>query len=85
VLVDDGLATGATMRAAVAGARMAGSIRITVAVPVGASGACDLVAADADHVVCAKIPRVFGAVGNWYRDFSQLDDDDVRSVLDLRG
>lgn len=81
VLVDDGLATGATMRAAVAAARLAGSLRVTVAVPVGAAGACELVAADADQVVCAKIPRVFGAVGNWYRNFRQLDDDDVRSVL----
>ena len=85
VLVDDGLATGATMRAAVAGARLAGSARVTVAVPVGSLGARDLVAADADLVVCAHIPRLFGAVGNWYRDFSQLDDDDVRSALGLAG
>lgn len=82
VLVDDGLATGATMRAAVAGARLSGSLRVTVAVPVGSAGACELVAADADQVVCARIPQAFGAVGNWYRNFRQLDDEDVRSALD---
>ena len=81
ILVDDGLATGATMRAAVAGVRLDGAVRITVAVPVGSASACSLLSREADRVVCVAVPSPFGAVGNWYRNFAQLGDDDVRSVL----
>jgi predicted phosphoribosyltransferase len=85
VLVDDGLATGATMRAAVAGVRRDGAAHVTVAVPVGAPAACALLAVEADRVVCVASPEPFVAVGAWYRDFSQLDDDEVRAALGPTG
>jgi predicted phosphoribosyltransferase len=77
VLVDDGLATGATMRAATAAVRGAGPAAVVVAVPVCAAG----VALDADAVVCLLVPRPFGAVGRWYADFGQVTDDEVRAAL----
>lgn len=82
VLVDDGLATGATMRAAVDAVRSAGPARVVVAVPVAAAEARDLVAAVADEVVCLFVPAGFGAVGLHYRDFLQTTDREVRSLLD---
>lgn len=82
VLVDDGLATGATMRAAVEAVRASGPGRIVVAVPVGASASCQLVADVADDVVCLHAPVSFGAVGVYYTGFGQTTDDEVRRLLD---
>jgi predicted phosphoribosyltransferase len=81
ILVDDGLATGSTMRAAVAALRRQGPRRIVVAVPVGAHDTCAELADEADEVVCARTPRPFRAVGLWYDDFSQTTDEEVRSLL----
>ena len=82
VLVDDGLATGATMRAAVEAVRSTGPARVVVAVPVAAAEARDLLAAVADEVVCLAVPRPFGAVGLHYRDFRQTSDEEVRRLLE---
>ena len=81
LLVDDGLATGSTMRAAVAAVRTRGPARVVVAVPVGASAACTELSSIADEVVCARTPEWFEAVGSWYRDFSQTTDQQVRQLL----
>ena len=83
ILVDDGLATGATMRAAVAALRRQGPARIVVAVPVGAAETCRDFGAEADEVVCARMPQPFYAVGLWYGDFSQTSDEEVRELLAL--
>jgi putative phosphoribosyl transferase len=85
VLVDDGLATGATMRAAVAAARRSGAARIIVGVPVGSPEACADLAALADDVVCPLRPSAFGAVGYWYDDFSPTTDAAARRILDESG
>ena len=77
VLVDDGLATGATMRAALAAVRRAGPAAVVVAVPVAAPG----IGLDADAVVALLTPRPFGAVGHWYGDFGQTEDDEVLAAL----
>lgn len=82
ILVDDGLATGSTMKAAVKAVRALGPAHIVVAVPVGASDTCRALAALADEVVCAYTPEPFSAVGLWYRDFSQTTDDEVRDLLE---
>jgi predicted phosphoribosyltransferase len=82
VLVDDGLATGSTMKAAVKAARTLEPARIVIAVPVGASDTCRELAELADEVVCAHTPEPFSAVGLWYRDFSQTTDDEVRDLLE---
>jgi len=79
--VDDGLATGSTMRAAVAALRRLGPQRIIVAVPVGSSDACTDLRNEADEVVCADTPEPFFAVGMWYDDFSQTTDEEVRQYL----
>ena len=81
LLVDDGLATGATMRAAVDAVRSAEPARVVVAVPVASAEARDLVDAVADEVVCLSVPAGFGAVGLHYRDFRQTSDDEVRGLL----
>jgi putative phosphoribosyl transferase len=81
VLVDDGLATGATMRAAVTAVRAAAPQRVVVAVPVGAPESCAELAAHADDVVCLHSPPSFGAVGAYYLDFTQTSDDEVRRLL----
>ena len=81
VLVDDGLATGLTMRAAVAAIRCLTPSRVIVAVPVGARESCDELGAVADEVVCAQIPASFSAVGVWYADFTQTTDDEVTALL----
>jgi predicted phosphoribosyltransferase len=81
ILVDDGLATGASMRAAVAALRMEGPARIVVAVPVAAAETCDAFESIADDIVCAVTPESFQAVGLWYDDFSQTTDDEVRELL----
>jgi predicted phosphoribosyltransferase len=81
ILVDDGLATGSTMRAAVAALRRLGPSRIVVAVPVSAPETCEALREEADEVVCARTPEPFYAVGLWYQDFSQTTDDEVRELL----
>lgn len=81
ILVDDGLATGSTMRAAVHAVRAHQPARIVVGVPVGAPATCDEIAHIADELVCARMPAHFSAVGLWYRDFSQTTDDEVRALL----
>ena len=81
VLIDDGLATGSTMRAAVGAVRSLGPARIVVAVPVGARETCESLGELADQVVCLLTPASFSAVGQWYLDFSQTSDDEVRRLL----
>lgn len=81
ILVDDGLATGSTMRAAVAAVRRQEPARIVVAVPIGARSTCDEVKKVADECICAITPDHFRAVGLWYDDFEQTDDDEVCSLL----
>jgi predicted phosphoribosyltransferase len=82
ILVDDGLATGSTMRAAVAALRRQKPARIVVAVPVGAPETCAEFQDEADEAVCARTPQPFYAVGVWYNDFSQTADDEVRDLLE---
>src|SRR4051794_7001715 len=81
ILVDDGLATGSTMRAAVAALRRQRPARIVVAVPVGAPQTCEDFRDEADEAVCARTPEPFHAVGAWYEDFSQTTDEEVRELL----
>jgi putative phosphoribosyl transferase len=81
ILIDDGLATGSTMRAAVEAIRQFQPKRIVVAVPVGAPQTCDAIRDTADEVVCARTPDPFYAVGLWYDDFSQTTDWEVRELL----
>jgi predicted phosphoribosyltransferase len=81
ILVDDGLATGSTMWAAVVAVRRLQPARVVVAVPVGAADTCEALRNVADEVVCAFTPEPFRAVGLWYADFSQTTDDEVRQLL----
>ena len=81
ILVDDGLATGSTMRAAAEALRQQGPARVVVAVPVAAREICDEFRARVDEVVCAITPSPFYAVGLWYEDFSPTTDDQVRDLL----
>ena len=81
ILVDDGLATGATMRAAVAALQRQHPARIVVAVPVAARDTCADFAEEVDEVICAKMPDPFMAVGLWYEHFPQLTDEEVRELL----
>jgi putative phosphoribosyl transferase len=81
LLIDDGLATGSTMKAAVEAVRLLGPARIVVGVPVGAPDTCREFADVADEIVCARTPERFAAVGQWYRDFSETTDDEVRRLL----
>ena len=82
ILVDDGLATGASMRAAVTALRAREPAHLVVAVPVGAPATCAAFEAIADEVVCAVTPSRFVAVGLWYEDFGQTTDEEVRQLLD---
>ncbi|MBY0493103.1 MAG: phosphoribosyltransferase [Cyanobacteria bacterium] len=82
ILVDDGLATGSTMRAAVMAVRQQQPARVIVAVPVGAVSTCADLATEADDVVCVRTPEPFVAVGMWYRDFAPTTDQEVRSLLE---
>ncbi|HYL55144.1 MAG TPA: phosphoribosyltransferase family protein [Gemmatimonadales bacterium] len=82
IVVDDGLATGATMRAAVRSARRERPGRLIVAVPVGSREACGALREEADEVVCLHEPAAFGAVGTWYRHFEQTEDSEVQRLLD---
>jgi predicted phosphoribosyltransferase len=81
ILVDDGLATGSTMRAAVAALRRQGPARVVLAVPLGAAETCADFRQVADEVVCARTPEPFYAVGLWYDDFTQTTDAEVRGLL----
>jgi putative phosphoribosyl transferase len=82
ILVDDGMATGYTMRVAVTALRQQDPVEIIVAVPVASSSACRDVAREADSVVCLSTPPDFYAVGEWYRNFSQVSDTEVRELLE---
>jgi predicted phosphoribosyltransferase len=81
ILVDDGLATGSTMRAAAAALRQMGAQKIVIAVPVAAEASCAAVRTGADELICGAMPEPFWAVGQWYRDFEQTTDDEVRDLL----
>ena len=81
IVVDDGLATGATMRAALLAVRQQQPERLVLAVPVGAADSCRALQDAADEVVCAATPEPFHAVGLWYRDFAQTSDEEVRELL----
>ncbi|HHX45158.1 MAG TPA: phosphoribosyltransferase [Chloroflexi bacterium] len=81
ILVDDGLATGATMRAAIAAARQKAPSGVTVAVPAASSEACAALAREVDAIVCAATPEPFVAIGIWYADFRQISDAEVRALL----
>ncbi len=82
ILVDDGVATGASMLAAIRAIRAGGPARIVVAVPVGPPTACRQLAAEADDVVCVSMPAGFDAVGQVFADFHQVSDDEVRALLE---
>jgi erythromycin esterase-like protein/predicted phosphoribosyltransferase len=82
ILIDDGLATGSTMRAAVAGLRQRGPERIVAGVPIAAKSTCDALAQEVDDMVCPVTPELFFAVGEWYADFSQMTDAEVRQLLE---
>jgi putative phosphoribosyl transferase len=82
ILVDDGLATGATMRAAVRSVRQQHPKQLVVAVPVGSPEACAALRGEADEVVCLNEPKYFGAVGIYYQDFTQTQDSDVQMLLE---
>jgi predicted phosphoribosyltransferase len=81
ILIDDGLATGATMRAACAAVRQQQPTRLIVAVPVAAPQVCDDMQQEADEVICAMTPSSLGGIGGWYHDFRQTTDDEVRELL----
>jgi putative phosphoribosyl transferase len=82
ILVDDGLATGSTMRAAAAALRKQQPARIVVAVPVSAAETCDEFRMEVDEIICAATPEPFQGVGLWYEDFSQTTDQEVRDLLE---
>lgn len=84
ILVDDGLATGASMRAAVEAVRHDRPARIVVAVPVAAPDTCDSFRDLVDEIICAETPEPFQAVGLWYEDFAQTTDDEVHDLLEAR-
>jgi putative phosphoribosyl transferase len=83
ILIDDGLATGASMMAAIRALRPQSPKRIVVAVPVAAAETCQQFRAEADNVICPATPEPFGAVGAWYHDFSQTSDNEVRKLLEI--
>lgn len=85
ILVDDGMATGSTMRAAVAAVRHLEPAAVIVAVPTAAADTCRILEAEADQVVCLDTPEPFMAVGCWYRDFGQTSDAEVRDILARTG
>lgn len=82
ILIDDGLATGASMRAAVAGVRVQQPARIVIAVPVAAPEVCDAFQFEVDEMVCVMTPEPFFGVGTWYEQFSQISDEEVRMLLE---
>jgi putative phosphoribosyl transferase len=85
ILIDDGLATGSTMRAAVAALRKEGAKKIVVAVPVAPLETCEALSEEVDDIICAMTPEPFRAVGLWYADFSQTTDEEVRELLERAG
>jgi putative phosphoribosyl transferase len=85
IVVDDGIATGGTMRAALRGARCSQPSRLVLAVPVAPRDAIESLRADCDEAVCLETPDPFHAVGAWYADFTQTNDDEVRTLLDQAG
>lgn len=82
ILVDDGLATGATMRAAVNAVRQESPARLVIAVPVAPADTVEILGSQVDDLVCLAIPDYFRAIGIWYVDFSQVSDDEVRQILE---
>ena len=82
ILVDDGLATGSTMRAAIRAIRKQGAGRVVVAVPIGAYDTCEMLREEADAVVCAETPEPFIAIGLWYENFAQTTDEEVCDLLE---
>ncbi len=83
IVIDDGLATGATMRTAVMALRRLEPARVVVAVPAAPAETCDMLAREADEVVCSMTPSPFFSIGEWYDDFAQTSDDEVVRLLDL--
>lgn len=83
ILVDDGLATGSTMRAAIKAVRSKDPARVVVAVPVAPPSTCEELKLLADELVCANTPSPFRGVGEWYADFTQTTDEEVRALLKL--
>ena len=81
ILIDDGLATGSTMRAAVQALRQQGAHRVVVAVPIAPPDTCGAMRQEVDDIICAITPEPFLAVGIWYADFSETTDEDVRDLL----
>ena len=81
ILIDDGIATGSTMLAAVRALRKENVAEITVAVPVAAAAVCNQLLPEIDSIVCAATPEPFQAVGIWYEDFSQTTDEEVRQLI----
>jgi predicted phosphoribosyltransferase len=82
IVVDDGLATGATMEAAIHALKRSGAAAVSVAVPVGAPDTCARLRGIATDVVCLSMPEPMNAVGLWYEDFTQTSDDEVRRLLE---
>jgi putative phosphoribosyl transferase len=82
ILVDDGLATGASMMAATRALRQQSPARMVIAVPVAARQTCEELGREVDEIICLATPRNLGAVGMWYHDFSQITDEDVRRLLE---
>lgn len=82
ILIDDGLATGASMRSAALALRQRGPARLVIAVPVAASSTCLELRSEADEVICAQTHEPFFGVGYWYEDFSQISDQEVRDLLE---
>jgi len=81
ILIDDGLATGSTMLAAVRHVRSLKPAKVIIGVPVGSTYACEHLRREVDELVCLAIPELFFAVGEWYRDFGQISDSEVRNLL----
>jgi putative phosphoribosyl transferase len=81
MLVDDGLATGSTMRAAVSAVRLQNPGAVVVAVPVAAASTCEEFKAEVEEIICLRTPADFTAVGLWYEDFAQTTDEEVRRLL----
>jgi len=82
ILIDDGLATGSTMRAAVEAIRLQHPAKVVVAVPVASADVCEAISREADEVVCARAPKPFIAVGLWYEDFTATTDQEVQTLLE---
>ncbi len=82
ILVDDGIATGSTMRAAIQALRALGAACVVVAVPLAPADTCKELRAEADELICVRMPEPFVAVGMWYDDFSPTSDEEVRTLLD---